>query len=149
MCSKTAKAAPTGAETFRYNMLKYCERNDIQNGEYIFRSHDYRHTIATCFYDSGVSLQSIRDYLGHDYEEMTEQYIDYMPRRSKKRVKTTSAGTAWRHTSREVRKKMDEKIYLRLLYGMEEIPDGLARIIGRNPCYDLAGLPSPKLKGRD
>ena len=27
---------------------------------------------------------------------------------------------------------MDEKIYLRLLYGMEEIPDGLARIIGRN-----------------
>lgn len=41
---------------------------------------------------------------------------------------------------------MDEKIYLRLLYGMEEIPDGLARIIGRNPCYDLAGLPSPKLK---
>lgn len=32
---------------------------------------------------------------------------------------------------------MDEKIYLRLLYGMEEIPDGLARIIGRNPCYDL------------
>lgn len=23
---------------------------------------------------------------------------------------------------------MDEKIYLRLLYGMEEIPDGLARI---------------------
>ena len=40
---------------------------------------------------------------------------------------------------------MDEKIYLRLLYGMEEIPDGLARIIGRNPCYDLAGLPSPKL----
>ena len=41
---------------------------------------------------------------------------------------------------------MDEKIYLRLLYGMEEIPDGLARIIGRNPCYDLAGLPSPRLK---
>ncbi len=41
---------------------------------------------------------------------------------------------------------MDEKIYLRLLYGMEEIPDGLARIIGRNPCYDLVGLPSPKLK---
>ena len=28
---------------------------------------------------------------------------------------------------------MDEKIYLRLLYGMEEIPDGLARIIGRKP----------------
>lgn len=37
--------------------------------------------MATFFYDSGVSLQSIRDYLGHDCEEMTEQYIDYMPRK--------------------------------------------------------------------
>ena len=33
------------------------------------------------FYDSHVSLQSIRDYLGHTYEEMTRQYIDYMPQR--------------------------------------------------------------------
>ena len=41
---------------------------------------------------------------------------------------------------------MDEKIYLRQLYGMEEISDDLARIIGRNPCYALEGLPSPKLK---
>ncbi len=67
--------------TFRYNMLKYCEMNNIQDGEYLFKSHDYRHTIATCFYDTGVPLQSIRDYLGHDYEEMTEQYIDYMPKK--------------------------------------------------------------------
>lgn len=70
--------------TFRYNMLKHCELNQIQNGEYIFRSHDYRHTIATYFYDTGVSLQSVRDYLGHTYEEMTEQYIDYMPKKIEK-----------------------------------------------------------------
>lgn len=70
--------------TFRYNMLKYCEMNNIQNGEYVFKSHDYRHTIATCFYNTGVPLQSIRDYLGHDYEEMTEQYIDYMPQKIEK-----------------------------------------------------------------
>lgn len=70
--------------TFRYNMLKYCKRNNIQNGEYIFKSHDYRHTIATYFYNTGVPLQSIRDYLGHDYEEMTEQYIDYMPKKIEK-----------------------------------------------------------------
>lgn len=30
-------------------------------------------------YDNGVSIQGVRDYLGHDYLEMTEQYIDYMP----------------------------------------------------------------------
>lgn len=67
--------------TFRYHMLKHCEINQIHNGEYIFRSHDYRHTIATYFYDTGVSIQSVRDYLGHTYEEMTEQYIDYMPKK--------------------------------------------------------------------
>ncbi len=70
--------------TFRYNMLKYCEMNNIQGGEYVFKSHDYRHTIATYFYNTGVPLQSIRDYLGHDYEEMTEQYIDYMPQKIEK-----------------------------------------------------------------
>lgn len=70
--------------TFRYNMLKYCELNHIQNGEYVFKSHDYRHTVATYFYNTGVPLQSIRDYLGHDYEEMTEQYIDYMPKKIEK-----------------------------------------------------------------
>ena len=33
------------------------------------------------FYDKEVSIQSIRDYLGHTYEEMTRQYIDYMPQK--------------------------------------------------------------------
>ena len=33
------------------------------------------------FYDNEVSLQSIRDYLGHTYEEMTRQYIDFMPKK--------------------------------------------------------------------
>lgn len=67
--------------TFRARMLRYCEENQIANGEYLFKSHDYRHTVATMYYDNGVSIQSVRDYLGHDYEEMTRQYIDYMPRK--------------------------------------------------------------------
>ena len=67
--------------TFRHQMLKACRENEIANGEYIFKAHDYRHTVATMFYDNDVSLQSIRDYLGHTYEEMTRQYIDYMPKK--------------------------------------------------------------------
>lgn len=70
--------------TFRKRMLKACEENNIQNGEYLFKSHDFRHTVATYFYDTGVPIQSIRDYLGHDYEEMTRQYIDYMPKKIEK-----------------------------------------------------------------
>ena len=68
-------------QTFRIQMLKACAENRIQNGDYIFQSHDYRHTVATMFYDNKVSIQSIRDYLGHTYEEMTRQYIDYMPQK--------------------------------------------------------------------
>lgn len=65
--------------TFRSQMIKCCRELGIQGGEYMFRSHDYRHGVATYFYDSGVSIQGVRDYLGHAYEEMTRQYIDYMP----------------------------------------------------------------------
>lgn len=67
--------------TFRIQMLRYCEKNQINNGEYIFRSHDYRHNVATEFYDSGVPLSSVRDYHGHTYDEMTLQYVDHMPER--------------------------------------------------------------------
>lgn len=68
-------------QTFRQQMKQYCEIAGISNGEYIFKSHDYRHTVATLFYDNNMSLQGIRDYLGHSYDEMTQQYIDYMPKR--------------------------------------------------------------------
>lgn len=37
--------------------------------------------MASSFYDDGVSIQTIRDYLGHNNENMTKQYIDYMPKR--------------------------------------------------------------------
>ena len=65
-------------------MLKYCEKNQIADGEYIFRSHDYRHNLATLYYDNGISIQAVRDYLGHEYEEMTRQYVDYMPKKLEK-----------------------------------------------------------------
>lgn len=70
--------------TFLKQMQAYCKKLKIQNGKYKFRCHDYRHTLATYFYDAGVPLQSIRDYLGHVYEEMTQQYVDYMPKRIEK-----------------------------------------------------------------
>ena len=73
--------SPFPYSTFCWQMKKYCRKYNIAGGEYIFKTHDYRHTVATMYYDCGVSIQSIRDYLGHNYEEMTEQYIDYMPKK--------------------------------------------------------------------
>ena len=70
--------------TFRKEFQYHCTKNQIADGEYIFKTHDYRHTLATRFYDDGVSIQTIRDYLGHFSEEMTKQYVDFMPKRIEK-----------------------------------------------------------------
>ena len=78
---RNRKGGAFSKSTFMDQMKKYCIQIGIQKGEYIFKSHDYRHTVATNFYEHGVSIQSIRDYLGHTFEEMTMQYIDYMPRK--------------------------------------------------------------------
>ena len=72
--------------TFRQEFQQYCDKNGIADGSYIFKTHDYRHTLATQFYDEDVSIQTIRDYLGHFSEEMTKQYVDFMPRELKKQV---------------------------------------------------------------
>lgn len=81
---KSKKGGAFQYATLRYQMLKYCEKNQIADGEYIFRSHDYRHNLATLYYDNGISIQAVRDYLGHEYEEMTRQYVDYMPKKLEK-----------------------------------------------------------------
>ncbi len=67
--------------TFRKQMLRLCSENQIAGGGYVFKSHDYRHAVATEYYESGISIQAVRDFLGHEYEDMTRQYIDYMPKR--------------------------------------------------------------------
>lgn len=71
-------------------MKKIFNENHELFQEYNFKSHDFRHTIATMFYEDGVPLQSVRDYLGHDYEEMTQQYVDYMPKRISKQIRNFS-----------------------------------------------------------
>lgn len=70
--------------TFRQEFQQYCDKNGIADGSYIFKTHDYRHMLATQFYDEDVSIQTIRDYLGHFSEEMTKQYVDFMPKRIEK-----------------------------------------------------------------
>ena len=70
--------------SFVKSFRSHCEKNQIANSEYVFKSHDYRHTLATRFYDDGVSIQTVRDYLGHFTEDMTKQYVDYMTKKVEK-----------------------------------------------------------------
>lgn len=46
--------------------------------DYSFRSHDFRHTVATFLYTNGASIEVVRDYLGHKESDMTKKYLDYM-----------------------------------------------------------------------
>ena len=76
---KNKKGGAYYASTFRSQMQRLCRAYGIGEGDYVFRPHDFRHTVGTEMFDFGVSLQAIRDYHGHRNENMTKQYIDYMP----------------------------------------------------------------------
>lgn len=78
---KSAKGRAYDAGTFCVQMKEWCKKYNITCGDYIFRSHDYRHTVGTNMYDNDVSIQAIRDYLGHKEEDMTKQYLDYLPKK--------------------------------------------------------------------
>ncbi len=68
--------AATFVKQFKRQLLLYEETRDIT-----FKSHDYRHTIATDLHMSGASLSSTRAFLGHRRDDMTKQYIDHLPGR--------------------------------------------------------------------
>lgn len=64
------------AGTFSKQFKRFLKKAGIKN--YDFKSHDFRHTVATYLYANGASIEAIRDYLGHKDSDMTKQYLDYM-----------------------------------------------------------------------
>ena len=78
---KSKKGKAYQASTFRVQVQRLCRKYNIGNPDYIFRPHDFRHDVGTELFDAGTPLQAIRDYLGHRDQEMTKQYVDYMPRK--------------------------------------------------------------------
>lgn len=76
--SENGKAYNSGQ--YQKKMSKFTEDTGICRTGYNFKSHDFRHTIATQMYNYGASIQVIRDFLGHKTDEMTKQYIDFIPK---------------------------------------------------------------------
>lgn len=76
---KSRKGGAYSAETFCIQILRLCRKLNIGEGAYHFRSHDFRHTAATRLYTQGSSIQAVRDYIGHQREDMTRQYLDDLP----------------------------------------------------------------------
>lgn len=69
---------PYKSGTFRKQIKNLLDKYGVSE-TYHFRSHGYRHTLATELYISGSNMQSIREYLGHTDIEMTKQYVDHLP----------------------------------------------------------------------
>ena len=72
--NKKGKAYDAG--TFSKQFRK--RLNELGIKDYSFRSHDFRHTVATQLYKQNVPIGVIRDYLGHKSSEMTKRYLDMM-----------------------------------------------------------------------
>lgn len=69
---------PFQAATFSKQMKTWLKKYRLTD-HIDFRSHDYRHTIATDLYDSGAGLPTTREFVGHKDENMTKKYIDHRP----------------------------------------------------------------------
>lgn len=105
--AKREKRVPIPMELYKM-MMEYIRRNQIGKDDFVFqapiskgpyrvrtftkqvsallkahgidfRSHSFRHTMATDLYTDGAGLQTIREYLGHSNVNMTKQYIDHLP----------------------------------------------------------------------
>lgn len=91
------------AGKFSKEMKAFLEEAGIDK-EYLFKAHDFRHGVATGLHDSGASLQTIRDYLGHNDENMTKQYIDFVPAKIDKATESY-----FDNESNDIAKKILEK----------------------------------------
>lgn len=78
---KNKKGGAYYTGTFRKQIKAHCDAIGLTAAGYRFRAHDFRHTVATDLHDTGISIQALREYMGHRHVDMTRQYIDMLPKR--------------------------------------------------------------------
>ena len=72
------KGGAYDAGTFTKQMKRELKKAGLI--EYDYKAHDFRHTIGTSLNkDYNVSIEAIREFLGHNSSDMTKQYIDFVP----------------------------------------------------------------------
>lgn len=75
---------------FRERMQKWFKEQNIKNADgsdYVFRPHDYRHTLATTMILNDVPFSVIQKILHHESPEMTVAYIDIQDQKKIERYK--------------------------------------------------------------
>ena len=72
------KGGAYDAGTFTKQMKRELKKAGLT--DYDFKAHDFRHTVGTSLNkDHNVSIEVIREFLGHNSSDMTKQYIDFVP----------------------------------------------------------------------
>lgn len=75
---KNRKGGAYDAGTFTKQMKRELTKAGLT--DYDFKAHDFRHTVGTSLNkDHNVSIEVIREFLGHNSSDMTKQYIDFVP----------------------------------------------------------------------
>lgn len=75
---KNRKGGAYDAGTFTKQMKRELTKAGLT--DYDFKAHDFRHTVGTSLnIDHNVSIEVIREFLGHNSSDMTKQYIDFVP----------------------------------------------------------------------
>ena len=77
---QNSKGGPYLSTHYWHEMVDWCNGLGIKCGDYVFQTHDYRHSVAAALYEHGASIQAIREFLGHKHENMTRRYIDCIQR---------------------------------------------------------------------
>lgn len=138
--------------TFVKGFKANCKKYGIHISGETFKTHDYRHTLASSFYDEGVSIQTIRDYLGHNNENMTKQYIDYMPKRieqaNKEYFNQAENLLATGIIPKKRVKKLENKIHIYELDCYKNATEEQKKRmrVRKDRYFDLEGLPSEEVR---
>ncbi|MBQ9278309.1 MAG: tyrosine-type recombinase/integrase [Lachnospiraceae bacterium] len=142
---KNEKGGAYNVGTFRKRMIICCAEYGIRTNNYIFRPHDYRHTIASNLFDSGATLQSIREYLGHKTEEMSKQYIDFVPNKIDK-ANEDYFNDKENIIKADISRTVSMKIYLKDLPNYDSEADKERKSKYGNRAYNLYKIKSETLR---
>lgn len=64
------------AQAFRKRIVEGCQRIKILDGKYVFSGNDYQRSTAHYLFEKGMSISAIRDYLGHQNDRLTKEYLN-------------------------------------------------------------------------
>lgn len=58
-------------------VMKYCSKQGILDGEYVFKGNGYQKEFCRMLYQGGMSLQAIRQYMGYTSDENVKRYVGW------------------------------------------------------------------------